>query len=194
MTKRNDDTGRYIGVTFDPDWKPRSVAKMPDFPGAYTAHPLAPIRRTPRPPGWTRLDEMLRRIDDVTAEPVPFKETAVNLNGQAADSSLTPQPELTAAELAALGRRLDERDFAAALGDSYARLGVPRPVAPATRVVPFGPPLVSLVPSPEREWRRLLAKHEHIWTTTSPMRCVECRHYLTPWWRRVRDRIRRRAR
>lgn len=36
----------------------------------------------------------------------------------------------------------------------------------------------------------LSAKHEHIWTTTSPMRCVECRRYFTPWWRRVRDRIR----
>ena len=36
------------------------------------------------------------------------------------------------------------------------------------------------------------AKHEHVWTMTSPVRCVECRRYLRPWWRRVLDRARRR--
>jgi hypothetical protein len=35
------------------------------------------------------------------------------------------------------------------------------------------------------------AEHQHIWTTSSPMRCVECRRYLRPWWRRALDRVRR---
>ncbi|MEA5366071.1 hypothetical protein VA596_41545 [Amycolatopsis sp., V23-08] len=31
----------------------------------------------------------------------------------------------------------------------------------------------------------------HIWSTTSPARCVQCRRYLRPWWRRALDRVRR---
>lgn len=142
-----------------------------------------------------RLDEMLRRIDDVTTEPTPSELLlAPNLASEEESGGSEGGDAPSDAELERLGAHLDERDFAEALGDSYTRLGVPRPVAPATRVVPFGPPLVSLVPGPERPRRRPLAKHEHIWTTTSPMRCVECRHYLRPWWRRIVDRIRRRPR
>jgi hypothetical protein len=32
--------------------------------------------------------------------------------------------------------------------------------------------------------------HEHIWTTTSPTRGVECGRYLVPWWRRLDTRMR----
>lgn len=33
--------------------------------------------------------------------------------------------------------------------------------------------------------------HRHVWSMTSPVRCVECRRYLRPWWRRTLDRARR---
>jgi len=36
-----------------------------------------------------------------------------------------------------------------------------------------------------------VVEHHHIWTITSPVRCVECRRYLRPWWRRALDRARR---
>jgi hypothetical protein len=57
------------------------------------------------------------------------------------------------------------------------RLGV----APDETLVP--PVLQAVADSP--------ATHQHIWTATSPMRCVDCRRYLRPWWRRTLDRARR---
>lgn len=154
---------------------------------------------------------------------------------------------MTAAELVALGQRLDEQDFAAALAPgglisvkmdggpfpdgeglldaitaAYARLGaLPPPLEPVKLTQhqidslpkaeprPFGAPGADVFGTPivkvdtveeSTPWQlanpapvlgdQPPTKHQHIWTTTSPMRCVECRHYLTPWWRRVRNRIR----
>ncbi|HET6286310.1 MAG TPA: hypothetical protein VFG15_06130 [Amycolatopsis sp.] len=57
----------------------------------------------------------------------------------------------------------------------------PEPVKPRAHVVPFGPSFTGVGITPE---------HQHIWTSTSPMRCVDCRRYLRPWWRRALDRAR----
>lgn len=62
----------------------------------------------------------------------------------------------------------------------------PRPM----RVVGAGPPFRGYL----REIVDTPPAHQHIWSTTSPMRCVECRRYLRPWWRRLADRLRRRPR
>lgn len=57
----------------------------------------------------------------------------------------------------------------------------PRPM----RVVGDGPPFRGYLTAATQ------AEHQHIWTMTSPVRCVECRRYLRPWWRRALDRARR---
>jgi hypothetical protein len=36
---------------------------------------------------------------------------------------------------------------------------------------------------------RAVIMHQHMWTTTSPMRCIECRRYLVPRWRRLAWRL-----
>lgn len=37
-----------------------------------------------------------------------------------------------------------------------------------------------------RHWAAGSPRHEHIWSVTSPMRCVLCRRHLLPWRRRRR--------
>lgn len=59
--------------------------------------------------------------------------------------------------------------------DTFKELLTPRPLFAGT--VPHDPPDC--------------AAGRHIWSATSPMRCVECRRYLRPWWRRALDRARR---
>lgn len=58
----------------------------------------------------------------------------------------------------------------------------PRPM----RVVGDGPPFRGYL----REIVAAPSEHQHVYGG-SPLRCVECRRYLRPWWRRTLDRVRR---
>lgn len=119
---------------------------------------------------------------EVAKEEVPQVEPAPGLT----DHSSTPSLGEAGSSLGALVYELG------ALGtpvDPCWPFGLPRVIKPATRVVPLGEPFRPLAdvldPTPQP------SEHQHIWTTTSPVRCVECRRYLSPWWRRALDRVRR---
>ena len=67
-----------------------------------------------------------------------------------------------------------------------------RPITPCEEdEVAFARESLGLSRRESREMLLFARGHQHIWSTTSPMRCVECRRYLRPWWRRVLDRVRR---
>ncbi|MGW4525157.1 hypothetical protein [Amycolatopsis sp. NPDC004378] len=82
-----------------------------------------------------------------------------------------------------------DREFVAHVNDGVDRGAVLDAVRAAAdeavaNTAPYGPKL-------EFGAARRPRAHQHIWTTTSPTRCVACRRYLRPWWRRALDRARR---
>lgn len=144
----------------------------------------------PEPITYESIVEALEKIAPLSPPPAPIKLTREQwaavpkapprMPGQ-------PDPALFGTPVEIVECAEDSTLVNDALARQYARLGVPRLVTAKERVTGFGPPFVSAVP-PEPTGPR---EHQHIWTTTSPMRCVECRRFLRPWWRRALDRVRR---